>query len=253
MGKIIEISEELREDDQRMQETTVVKDHFLTELKRAALTSIVDIQKQPGPLNTSAKVISVAGDRIEIEIDNQPRPAKVAFSCLVEPKQGDVVLYAGIERDIFYILSILERPESQSMKLAFPGDAVLSSRQGSLSISSSHSINLIAETQLNNIAQETLFKNKRTIIQSEEITAKGGELSANIRRVNLVSEIVHSFAERFMRKAKTYIRQTEVNDQIEAGQLMRKAKGLFSMKSNVTIMKSEKDTIIDGDHIFTGL
>ena len=62
----------------------------------------------------------------------------------------------------------------------------------------------------------------------------------------------HHMARQVIEKFKSYVRGTEDYDQVNAGQMMRKAKGLYSMDSEQTIMVSRKHTKIDGERIFMG-
>jgi len=190
---------------------------------------------------------------IKLEASATLHLAKVSFSCLIAPEPGDIVLSMADETGTFYILSIIERLEGKdTATLSLPENTVLNS-PGSISLMAGKVVNLISSEQLNCISTKALHKSRETLIQSEEITAKGQQLSGYFQKLNLVSTFVHTFSERFIRKTISYIRKTDSDDQVSAKQMIRHAEGLYSLKADVTMMKSDKDTFIDGDHVFTSL
>jgi hypothetical protein len=216
-------------------------------LSRQTVTSFDD----PGGY-TSATVLSVDDDSMQISQKHQRRTATKAFSCLVDPVPGDEVLCWTDERRNTYVLAILSRPKHQDMTLSFPGRTLLASEKGDIKVSAG-TVSLLATGQLNLISNGALHQSKRLTVQAEETNASSRTLVANISRLHLVVDKLQTFAVRVLHQAKSYFRQTETDDHIDAGQMIRNSQGLYSVKSKVTTMKSEKDTIIDGDHIFTGL
>ncbi len=217
------------------------------------LAEIISVPAEREKDINNAQIISVTGKEVVIRVAGQPVNAKVAFSCLVQPKSNDKVLCAKDEEGTHYVLSIIERPDRQTMTLSFPEDVIMKTDQGSLNMMSGKSVNIVSCEQLNFIAKEELHQSEKATIHIDEITTQGNHFSGYFKKVSLVGEIMHSFVERFTRKAKSYIRQTEIDDQVQAGQIIRKADGLISMKSESTVLKSEKNTIIDGEHVFTAL
>lgn len=199
-----------------------------------------------------ALVLSVDAEEVILQIDQKQEKAKIAFSCLVTPRAGDTVLYSVTPTHV-YVVSILERLQNRSATLSFPENTTLSTQKGSLNLVAQSSVSVVAGEQFNTLAKETLHQSQTATMQFENVIAKGNSLVSYFTKMNIVSKLVHSFSERFLQKSKSCIRQTEIDDQVHAGQIIRKADKLYSVKSHVTVLQSEKDTFVDGEHVFTAL
>ena len=95
--------------------------------------------------SNSSSISSSSPTNIVLNINGKDLSAKVAFSCLVQPEVDDVVLVSGNTHSGFYILSVLERPNSTNMALTFPGNTVLNSSNGSLQLHASETVALTAK------------------------------------------------------------------------------------------------------------
>lgn len=199
-----------------------------------------------------ARVVSISG--IHVLIDTLLGPveeARVAFSCLVQPMPDDLVLVSKPTSGECYILSILERSEKQNMTLAFPGDATIHTG-GELTAMSCKSISLAAAENMNCISKQAIHKSNNAIIDYTECTAKGNALQISFNTIKTISHLMTDIVGQYIGKMKNYIRHTEKYDQIKAGQMGRKADGVYTMDSSYTIMVSKKDTKIDGERIHMG-
>lgn len=59
-------------------------------------------------------------------------------------------------------------------------------------------------------------------------------------------------AKQAIQKFNSYVRKSDISDQVQAAQMSRKVDGLYTMNSKHTILVSQKDTKIDGEHIHMG-
>ncbi|MFQ5674369.1 MAG: DUF3540 domain-containing protein [bacterium] len=200
----------------------------------------------------TGRIVSISGRDALVALLETTEPAQVAFSCLVQPTVGDLVLCAKSETGLIHIIAIIERPEKQNMCLSFPTDTTLLSESGSITLSSNESINLASGNRLTCIADKTVHKSREAVVAYEEVTATGSTLQANFKTVRLISKLVNTLAVNVIEKVKTYIRHTEDYDQIKAGQMTRKTEGLYAVDSKHTVMVSKKDTKIDGERIHMG-
>jgi len=208
--------------------------------------------KEKEPVIKEAKVSEIKGKSIFIDLDGDIQPAKVAFSCLVQPMAGDHIL-CSMSKNGCCVLSIIERPGTQNIKLTFPADVSIQMPAGDFSLLSGKSITLASGESLNCISDKAVHKSKEAVVDFEKITAKGKSLTASIKKVSMIGREINIIAENLMERVKRYIRHTQDYDQVKAGEMTRKSEGLLSINSVRTIMISKKDTIIDGEHIFTGL
>ncbi len=218
----------------------------------AKRADVIPIKKETGLLVRNARVITADGTDIRIRIGEETCEARTAFSCLVRPMPGDLVLTAANDNGTFYILGIIERPGTPDMDLSFPGDVNLNAQKGSCRILSGKSITFGAAETLSCFSDQAIHKSREAVCSVDEITATGNNLQASFKSVRLISGLVNTLARNMIQKARNYIRCTETDDQVAAGQLTRKAQGLYTMDSKYTVMVSQKDTKIDGERIHMG-
>ena len=203
------------------------------------------------PIIRNGIVLSVSSDEIIVNISEEKVKAKKAFSCVVAPEPHDIVLCSRNEIGMFYILGIIERKNTQDTTISFPGNARIKTEKGDLDIFSKNSVTMAAEN-LNFFSNKTIYKSKEATVSFDEITATGTQLQASFKTVRFISNLINTMAKQVIDRFKGYVRNTEDNDQVKAGQLTRHAEGLLSMDSKHTIMVSKKSTKIDGDKILMG-
>ncbi len=191
------------------------------------------------------------GVSVLLNINGKMVQAKRAFSCLVDPEAGDIVLCSENRGATAYVLAILARPTSQKTRMSFPGDTDIQVNRGGLNIHSSDTVSLAAQN-VNFFSNRVIHKSDEAIIAYEKITAKGKELHANYTTVRLISELINTMARQVIDRFKGYIRSTEDHDMVKAGQITRTAKGLHAMDAEHTILNSKKCTKIDGEKILMG-
>lgn len=187
------------------------------------------------------QVAEVVGQEVTVVLAGQHCRAATAFSCLVQPQAGDIVLCGGNDHQ-WVVLSILERPLSPKTVLQFPGDVVLRAKSASM----------VTEGNLNFFSAREIHKSDAAVVDIKEVTATGETLQATYRSVRLISQLINTMARHVIKRVQTYLRQTEDHDQIKAGQLTRTVEGLYCMDSKHTVMVSKKDTRIDGERIHMG-
>jgi hypothetical protein len=145
---------------------------------------------------------------------------------------------------------IFRKPEN--ICLAFPADATILAENGNLSALCRKSVTLAAGDKLCCLSDQVIHKSREAVVDYDEVVARGTSLQASFKTVRLISQMVNTLAKQVIAKFKNYIRHTEDYDQVKAGQMTRKADGLYSMDSKYTVMVSKKDTKIDGERIHMG-
>ena len=98
----------------------------------------------------------------------------------------------------------------------------------------------------------TILTTQQLAMKFDQAAISGKKLHSNIELLQMFSQIVSSVAGQAIQKFKTYVRKTEESDQVQATHMARHVKGLYNMHSKHTILVSEKDTKIDGEHIHMG-
>ncbi len=214
------------------------------ESKSLETTGVKLEQTKVGQTNNLKEVI--------INLEGEEKTAKVSFSCLVAPQVNDSVLIASNEKGEYFVLSILERSESsQEMTLAFPDTANLVSASGAINLLSTESISMTTQS-LNSVAHNSVYKSAQTIVDFEELTAKGKSATVSIPNMRILADNISTVAKQAVQKFANYVRRTESFDKVQAGQMNRNVDGLFSVDTKYTVMLSDKDTKIDAERIHMG-
>lgn len=199
----------------------------------------------------TGSVISVGFDEIRVDMAGEIKKAKKAFSCFIDLMPEDIIICSEDSDGRVYILGIIERPGPQKTTLSFPFDTQVRVDEGTLNINSPEGITL-ASKNLNCFSARVIHKSREAIVSYETVTAVGNEFQANFKTVRLISNLIHTMANQVIDKFKGYIRHTQDNDMVKAGQISRTTGGLYSMESKHTLLKSKKTTLIDGEKILMG-
>lgn len=196
-------------------------------------------------------VTAVSADTATVSIAGMHVTAKKAFSCFVNPAPADTVICCRDESGRFYILGIMERNAAAPTKISYPPDTEIASRNGSIRFVSAKSMTMASEN-LNFVSGEAVHKSRTATISFTDMTATGNNLRASYKTVSVISNLINTMARQVIARFKGYIRQTEDNDEVKAGQSTRTVKGLYSLNSRHTVMVSKESTKIDGEKILMG-
>ncbi len=192
--------------------------------------------------NISGRILQIQDSHIHIEHCGHTIYAKKAFSCLVEPMIDDIVLVSQDEYQQFYVIAILQRDEASLMNIQLAANTTLSSSQ---------KLTFHSE-QINQLSKVSLQKTGEATFDFQQGLIKGDKLHSHIRHIHSISDLISTMAKQAIQKFNCYVRKSEVSDQVQAAQMGRKVDGLYTMNSKHTIMVSQKDTKIDGEHIHMG-
>lgn len=199
----------------------------------------------------NGRVLSLASDHILTRIAGETVKAQKAFSCFVEPLPEDRVICAGDESGQVYILGIIERKKGRNVTIQYPSHTDMVARDGHLNIRSNQSLSLTSG-DLSFFSKKAVHRSREALLSFDETTATGHKFQASFKTVKFISRMIHTMAKQMLGSFQGYIRNTEDNDQVRTGQMIRQSEGLYSMDSHYTIMVSKKDTKIDGERIHMG-
>ncbi len=220
-------------------------------VKIESFRSIDNTEKDKGPEIKNGHVVSIMPNYILLDIAGEKQKAEKAFSCFIEPVVGDKVICSKDETGILYILGIIKRNEQQNITFSYPADTDMISENGSLNFRSKDSLAL-ASKNLSLFSNKAIHKSREAIVALDDITATGSSFRASFQTVKLISHMISTMAKQVIERFHGYIRNTESNDQVRAGQMTRCVDEMYSMDSKYTVMVSKKDTKIDGERIHMG-
>ncbi len=198
-----------------------------------------------------ATVLQQSDSLYELDDDGYRVTALPAFSCLVKPEPGDQVLYANSGNSQSIIVSIISRPDDQSMQLEFPQHARFSARQGSIQMEAEQSVSM-ASRRIHSVCESNVQKSDQACWQIGQLQADGEQANINFKGVTVITNLLSTLARQVVSKCKSYLRHSEDIDQVKSNNMTRSAKGLLNMNSGHTVMLSKKDTKIDAARIHIG-
>ena len=201
-----------------------------------------NIQGQPITSGHSAKVSQIVDGQITVELEGQQINAQIAFSSFAQPQINDVVLLNFDQHQQAYITAILKREQADEMTMQLPAKTI---------INSSEKITLSSQ-EIAQMAQKQVSKATEQVMEFDLAVVKGNQLHSHVRHLHSISDMVTTMAKQAIQKFSSYVRKSDVSDQVQAAQMSRKVEGLYSMNSKHTILVSQKDTKIDGEHIHMG-
>ena len=213
-----------------------------------ATTCAPFMEKHDNAVIQNGFVVDTSPQAVTVTVSRQTVSATKAFSCLVEPEPGDTVACCRDGFGNVYILGILHRGTPKEATVAFPYGATLKAKNAD--------INLISDTftcaggSVNFFSKKEVHKSNDLYMDFDNAAMQGKQFQASIKTIRIVSNFINTFARQVIDKFKGYVRHTEDNDQVQAGQMTRRTDGLYSMDSRNTVMISKKETKIDGEKIY---
>ena len=207
---------------------------------------------ETGEFHLQSGTIESSGELYHIVSGNRHYSATRAFSCLVEPRAGDAVLFSVDTRQQCHILSILERPNASDARLAFPGDVTLSADRGQINLQSQRGLNVVSNGEINQVAERFSLVSKKGLINIADLTAVGSTLVSKIERVQTFAERLETVAGHWLQKLKNSFRQVDGVEQVRVRDSMHEVKNLHSLRARQSVMLAKKDIRMDAERIHMG-
>lgn len=212
----------------------------------------ISVINAPGQVQLLSGVVESDGEIYRIHTQNGLYDATRAFSCLVEPRQNDTVLFSVDARQHCHILSIVERPGANDASLAFPGDVNLKTDSGGLSIQARRGINMLSGEGINQVAESYALAAKKALVNADDLTAVGSTLVAKVRHIRTIANRVETVADHWLQKLRNSLRQVEGVDQLKTRDSIHTIKNLYSMRSRQAAILAKNDIKVDAERIHMG-
>ena len=140
----------------------------------------------------------------------------------------------------------------QDMTLDFPGNVKLRSQSGQVDIEAQKHVAVVAGGSIACTSKKAIHQSDEAVICYQQLHASGQTLNSQFQRIHVLCQTIHTFAKTAIQKFNQYVRRSTMVDKVSAAQMDRQADGMYSIKSNMTMMNSKKDTRIDGERIHMG-
>jgi hypothetical protein len=183
-----------------------------------------------------AEVVGREGACLLLRTEGRIVAARRAYSCLVQPEEGDVVLVAA-GGTASYVVAVLERPANRApMRLALPDGATVAADGGRLNLSAE---TLVMQADRGEVA-----------VQALGVTAK--RTDARLGRVGLVAEAIETIAQRVIGRFRRSYRFVEEAEQLRARDIDQRASGHLNLKGDTVTTQAGLVVKIDGAQIHMG-
>jgi len=209
----------------------------------------------PGRTSQGVEYGTVKGGSEEGYVVSSPSGifvSMVAFSCLVKPKAGDKVMYTRDHEGGCYILAILARPTGSDAVMSFPGDVMVESAKGRVTISGATGIDMTSGSAVGMRASEvnvTAVKGRLNVL---DMQATADSFTGALKRVHLITDAIDVVAQQVTQRLKSCYRWVEQIEHTTAGQMIHKVQNLFSVRARQSVITAKDDVKIDGERVHLG-
>jgi len=214
--------------------------------------ALKQMKKSTQPIQLEGIIIQCGVEGIQVSTDEGEFSAKRAFSCLIEPVQGDKVLVAGDLDGEIYVITVLERTSLSPATISIDRDLTLGVPEGRISLASSKGVDLVTSGDMNLTASELAVRAPRGHVFLDHLTYLGSRVFANIRAVKLAGELFDAVLDRISRKVKRSYKVVEELDHVRSGQIDYRAEKNMSLKAQNTLVSADELIKMDADQIHLG-
>ncbi len=203
------------------------------------------------PVAAAGIVIACDGRDAQVACNGGSIAARVAFSCLVRPEPGDRVLTSR-EADTVWILAVLDRPTDAPARMVVEGDIAITSARGSISLLSAQEVTIDAGIRARVTAQEIDLHAGVARFVIDELQQIGRRANLYVAKIRSVGEMVETFAEHILTRAKRGTRFIEESDQLRAGSVDHRAEGTLQLRAKTAFITADTVVRVDADQIHMG-
>jgi hypothetical protein len=178
--------------------------------------------------------------------------ARRAFSCLIEPAQGDLVLVAVTVDGRAFVMSILERTGGEAAAVKVEGDLRVVAAGGRLSFASTEGVDIGTGKDIN-LASETLsVRSREGKLLIDGLTYLGRFARVEAETVKSVVSYVDHVFERLSQKVRRSYRFVEEIDMTRAEQIDMRANQNVHVRAANAVIAADQLVKVDGKQIHLG-
>jgi hypothetical protein len=175
-----------------------------------------------------------------------------AFSCLVEPVAGDVVLLSGLPDGKCYVLAVLERESEAPARLVSDGDLEIRLTQGRFVVAAQEGVELVSAKEVAVTAGGIRVNATEGNIVLQQLSVLGSFVRAEFDRIKVLAESCDSTFDRLLQRMKRSYRFIEEHDQVRAARIDYVAENNASLRGENTLVTAKDLVKIDGEQIHLG-
>ena len=161
-----------------------------------------------------------------------------AVSCLVEPMAGDTVLITGDPDNQLFVIAVLQRADTSSIRISVEGDLTVGISKGRFSVAAGHGIDLISAGEMT--------------MPSSELTVNASKGNIFFDQLFYLGRFFDAVLERISHKVKRSYRIVEEIDQVRSNMIDYRAAKNMSLRGQNTLVTAKDLVKIDSDQIHLG-
>ncbi|WP_198371172.1 DUF3540 domain-containing protein [Roseomonas rosulenta] len=200
------------------------------------MNALSPIAPLTGVPTDSARVLTCDARGVAILRHGRQEAALRAFSCLVEPAPGDLVLVGEAEGQAF-ILAVLARHGDAPMRVAMPDGATIGAAQDARLTLDAGTIALRADT---------------TEVTTRSLDVTAGRTGASLGRVSLLAEAIETIAQRIVGRFRRSMRIVEDSEELRARDIDQRASGHMHMRGDAVTLQGGALVKLRADQIHLG-
>lgn len=197
-------------------------------------------------------VMAVTGASFALRASFGKVDARRAVSCLIEPREGDRVLFGGNRREGHYILAILARQEGAGAAVCIDGNLELRLPNGRFVVAAQEGVEVVSTKDVSVVSGAVHVNAAEGNVGVERLTFFGSLVRAEIETVKLLADRVDSVVERLSQRLKRSFRSVEESDQVRASHIDYTAKKTMSLHAGNALVTAEELVKLDGEQIHVG-
>jgi hypothetical protein len=196
-------------------------------------------------------LIACDGRNARIEHLGRESDARISFGCLVRPEPGDRVLAVAAD-GATWVVSILERCSDAPPCLWADGDIAIVAARGDISLTAGQTVNVDAGVRARVAAAEIDLHAGIARFVLDELLQIGRRANLYVAKIRSVGEMVETFAEHVLTRAKRGSRFIEESDHVRAGDIDHRAEGNLQLMAKTAFITADTVVRVDAEQIHMG-
>jgi hypothetical protein len=198
-----------------------------------------------------ASVKGVSKQSLMIDFSTGVVNARTAFSCLVAPMVGDIVLVSQSNGD-YHVLAVLERAAEQDMALNFPASVKMTALNGQIDMIAGKDVNLLSTTKTNLLSAEINMTSGEMNVNAGKLTAHTTDVESHSQSMKMYTQMFSSVARQVNQKTDILVRWVEQVETLNIGNLIQNVRKNYTSHSDQAVITAKKDMLINGERIHMG-
>ncbi|MDY7224857.1 DUF3540 domain-containing protein [Hyalangium rubrum] len=217
------------------------------------MRQLARVREQKEAFQESGTVMETGdGGALTVRTESGMYGARRAFSCLVEPMVGDVVLLSGLPGGQCYVLAVLERESDAPARLVSEGNLEVRLPRGRFVVAAQEGVDLVSAQEVSVTAGGVRVHATEGNVVVRQLSVLGAFVRAEFDRIKVMAESCDSVFDRMLQRVKRSYRFVEEHDQVRAAQIDYVAQNNASLRGENTLITAKDLIKVDGEQIHLG-